>query len=399
MKTTSLKSANLTRLSQKHRHRLGSIIVLSALMMVMIFAFTAFSIDLSYIAVTKTQLQAASDASAHGAAIELAQGFGSSPASSATVQTQGEGAAVAVAATYAAGGESSTYVDPAQDIRFGQLEWNDLTGTWEESWGTGPYNLVEVTVRRDGSSNGSTPLPLFFAPVVGQDSLQISLSSQAALLPASGFKVPIGSGKLAGVMPIAIDETSWNDLMDGVANSGDSFSHNPDTNAVTNSPDGIMELNIYPDADPNLPAGNRGTVNFGSGSNSTADLSRQILNGLNETDLSYFLNNELSVNDGPLDVGGDPGISAGIKDELATIIGQQRAFPLFSTVVDPGSNAVYTIVRFVGGTIVDVDLTGNPKRVIIQPSAYIDNAATRSTGGTSAVVQDDSVFAPLFIYK
>ena len=42
--------------------------------MVVIFAFAALSIDMSFLALNKTQLQAGSDASAHSAGIELVQG-------------------------------------------------------------------------------------------------------------------------------------------------------------------------------------------------------------------------------------------------------------------------------------------------------------------------------------
>jgi hypothetical protein len=161
----------------------------------------------------------------------------------------------------------------------------------------------------------------------------------------------------------------------------------------------VLELNIFPDSDNSLPPGNRGTVDFGSANNSTADLSRQILYGLNASDLSYFPNNEFNLDDTPIDLNGDPGISNGIKDKLAAIIGQPRAFPIFSNVTGSGNNATYTIIKFVGATIVEVKLTGNPKRVVIQPTTFIDSTAVRGSGGTGSVIQSDTVFAPLFLYK
>ncbi|MCH7989222.1 MAG: hypothetical protein IID46_08740 [Planctomycetes bacterium] len=161
----------------------------------------------------------------------------------------------------------------------------------------------------------------------------------------------------------------------------------------------MLELNIFPDSDATLPPGNRGTVDFGSANNSTADLSRQILFGLNDSDLSFFPNSEFNLDNTPIDLNGDPGISAGIKDELAAIIGQPRAFPIFSNVTGPGNNSTYTIIKFVGATIVDVQLTGNNKRVIIQPTSYIDPTAVRGEGGTGSVIQTDTVFAPLYLYK
>ena len=45
------------------RSRKGNVVVLAAALMVVILAFTAFTVDLGYIALTRTQLQAAADAS------------------------------------------------------------------------------------------------------------------------------------------------------------------------------------------------------------------------------------------------------------------------------------------------------------------------------------------------
>jgi hypothetical protein len=219
------------------------------------------------------------------------------------------------------------------------------------------------------------------------------------MIPASGFKVPPGSTLTAGVLPIAIDDGSWNNLMDGLASDGDNFSYNPAIGTVVNGSDGVPELNIFPDSDDSLPPGNRGTVDFGSANNSTADLSRQILYGLNAGDLSYFPNNAFNLDNTPIDLNGDTGISNGIKDELAAIIGQPRAFPIFNNVTGPGNNSTFTIIKFVGATIVDVQLTGNPKRVIVQPTTFVDSTGVRGSGGTGSVIQDDTVFAPLYLYK
>ncbi|MEZ6119621.1 MAG: hypothetical protein R3C28_24060 [Pirellulaceae bacterium] len=53
--------------------------------------------------------------------------------------------------------------------------------------------------------------------------------------------------------------------------------------------------------------------------------------------LEFDANGELVLN-------GDTGISAGVKDELASIVGETRIIPIFSQVQGPGNNADYTIV-------------------------------------------------------
>jgi hypothetical protein len=107
------------------------------------------------------------------------------------------------------------------------------------------------------------------------------------------------------------------------------------------------------------------------------------VHGISPADLAFHggkleldENNELELN-------GDTGISAGIKDELASIIGQTRIIPIFSEVEGPGNNAQYTIVKWVGVRIMEVKLTGpmNKKRVIVQPAKIITRGAIPAEPG------------------
>jgi hypothetical protein len=93
--------------------------------------------------------------------------------------------------------------------------------------------------------------------------------------------------------------------------------------------------------------------------------------------LEFDSNGELLLN-------GDTGISAGIKDELATLIGKTRMIPIFRSVANNGNNAMYTIVRFEGVRILDVKLTGKKslKRVIVQPATVVARGAKIDTTGT-----------------
>jgi hypothetical protein len=187
----------------------------------------------------------------------------------------------------------------------------------------------------------------------------------------------------APVIPIALDQPSWDLLLLGTGS--DDYSFDPTTGAITPGSDGIREVSLYPEGTTDLPPGNRGTVDFGGPNNSTADLSRQIRHGLNETDLSYFPNSTLTTDNGPFQANGDTGLSAGIKDDLASIIGQPRAIPLFTTVSGPGNNAMYTIVRFVGIRILSVQLTGSPsnKKVIIQPATLTSDTVFPGNGSST----------------
>ncbi|MCA9110417.1 MAG: hypothetical protein KDA52_10740, partial [Planctomycetaceae bacterium] len=323
---------------------------------------------------------------------------------SAQVLANAQQAATDVAAENRAGDVHSVYTDSARDVRLGQYTWNSGTQSWDKLWGVSPYNMVEVTLHRDqaGSALGDRPLDLFFAPVLGTDQATVSVSSTAVMQPGSSFSTT-GSGGGGGntddgecpcgnpqILPLALDLQTWTNLMNGIGS--DNYSYNESTGAVTNGSDGILECSLYPYGNQSLPPGNRGTVDLGSNNNSTADISRQILYGLNADDMSYF-NGEITFDEnGELELNGDTGLSAGIKDELEAIKGDPRAIPIFSAVSGPGNNANYTIVKFVGIRIMYVKLTGKPadKKVIIQPAPFVDNCVIP---GDLPVTQD-SIFAP-----
>jgi hypothetical protein len=126
-------------------------------------------------------------------------------------------------------------------------------------------------------------------------------------------------------------------------------------------------------------------VDIGSSNNSTSDIARQIVEGVSPDDLEHH-GGKLELDDnGELELNGDTGISAGVKDELASIMGEPRIIP----VVGPGNNATYTIVKFAGVRIMDVKLTGkmSQKRVIIQPCPIVTAGAIYGeTSGSSSLV-------------
>ena len=64
-------------------------------------------------------------------------------------------------------------------------------------------------------------------------------------------------------------------------------------------------------------------------------------------------------------------------DELKSIRGQLRSIPLYSVVAGNGNNAQFTVVAFVGITIVDVRLTGplGTRSITIQPAFVVDMSA------------------------
>ena len=392
MKTSTQPRQNST---SPAANRTGSIITLSAGVLVMVLAFTAFTVDLGWITLARAQMRNASDAAAFAGAMEFGPGTGlAAMLGASSIAEESKDAARSIASANRSGGLDSTYIDVAQDVRLGQYQWLPDEQRWAEVWGATPYTMIEVAVHRDRGSavdiNGQVvdgPLSLFFAPVIGHSNAGLNVTSAAAIMPGVGFKILSESSARADILPIALDEASWNSMLAGVGD--DDYEFNAGLNKVVQSSDGILEVNIYPSGSSSLPPGNRGTVDIGHPGNSTNDLKRQIREGINADDLAWF-GGEIRFDGSPLELNGDTGISAGIEAALKDVIGEVKAIPLFTSVSGPGNNATYVISRFVGVRIMDVRLTGNPNKrhVTVQPAPYSDSTVVK--GQTE--VRSDSIF-------
>jgi Flp pilus assembly protein TadG len=373
--------------------RRGMILVLATAAIIMVLGFAAFSVDVGYIALTRAQLQVAADSAAMAAAQDLPPGLTKGAYETPSeVATNGRASAVSLAAQHKAGDVSAVYCVGSRDVRFGQVVWDPGSNSWQKVWGVSPYNAVEVTLRRDQSGGGADgPLPLFFAPVIGNQTAKLTVKAISAVVPASGFRRIPGQG-LPGLLPITLDEPTWDNLMNGVADPGeqDSFTYNDATGTVSSGGDGIPEVNLYPNGAASTAPGNRGTVDIGHAGNSTSDIARQILYGASDDDLEV-LGFPLNFDNGPFELNGDTGISAAIKAQLDQIKGEPRVIPIFTGLPQGnGNNAMFTIVKFVGIRIVEVKLSGNPKRVMIQPAPYVDPLGDIDRTGTT--VEDATFF-------
>lgn len=385
--------------------RRGAILVLSVFVLAIVMGFAAFTVDFGMITITQGQLQNAADSAAHAATLELSRSFGAgATVSNSTAESTGRASAVDMIAAFRSGDVASTQAHATRDVRMGHRQWNSQSQSWTETWGVPPYNMVEVTVRRNETSNA--PLPLTFARVLGVNHQNLEARAVASVAPAVGFRMNSDSSVALDILPIAVDSETWNQLLAAIGSIGsngssttfrDQYGWNEQSNQLSSSGDGVLELNIYPDLNTALPPGNRGTVDIGSPNNSTNDLKRQIVNGLNEYDLSFFPNGELLCSpEDPLLLNGDPGISAGIEASLKSIIGKKRAIPIFTTVSGPGNNATYTVIKFVGIRIMAVKLTGGPgnRYVTIQPADFSSPHIIR---GNTVITQDSIVSKPFLI--
>ena len=162
--------------------------VLAAAILVAAMGFVALSVDMGVIALTKTRLQNAVDAAALAAATEITnavQQAGQQAGQSGNGGEVQDANSIAVSAAQTMAGHvanlNGVYVNPDADVQFGKRVYNATTERFEIQWGVPPYNVVKVTARRDNDTvnQPDSKLQLFFAPVLGDDSVAISASAIA----------------------------------------------------------------------------------------------------------------------------------------------------------------------------------------------------------------------------
>lgn len=145
----------------RHRRadRRGAIVVLAAFLLIVMLGMVAFSVDMGYIVLVKTELQAAADSAA------LAAG-----ATMSATRTNLEATATHYASLHRAAGQPVQL--QSADIQYGVWDQNARTFSPTNQIG----NAVRVTARRDSSTGNNH---LFFATVLGKDSYEIAASAIA----------------------------------------------------------------------------------------------------------------------------------------------------------------------------------------------------------------------------
>jgi len=380
---------------QSKERRRGAISVLAAVLSIVMIAVVAFCVDIGYVLKSKEELQRTADATAMATcwdfANRLSEGDSGAYASLVARNTASEYASYNEVTGKAVYVNINAANDSNGDLVFGYV--SDL-GAGADSFQTGDpnlFNAVRVRVRKDSSLNGE--VPYFFARVFGLQGQMLQAEATAAIVrDVKGFRTP-SDGSNLDILPLALDLETWNNWAAG--QGSDNYKWDAENEQVTAGCDGDLEVNLYPEGTGS--PGNRGTVDVGEANNSTCDIARQIVDGVSPQDMQALADSgrQLEFDScGHANLNGDTGISAGVKAELASIIGQPRVIPVFSTVVGPGNNAEYTIVKWVGVRVMDVKLTGpmSKKYVTIQTAPIICKGAIASeTTGTSSNVYSSVV--------
>ncbi|HUY91283.1 MAG TPA: TadG family pilus assembly protein [Pirellulales bacterium] len=389
-----------TRSYPRARDRAGNLTILAALLMVVFMAAVAFSVDLGYLSNSMAELQRTADAAALAAAEDLVyQGTPGTPVNLTTNIAQAQADAVSYASrNYVC---SASPLVGSSDVVVGYIANPRQPGATMDFTNQNQFNAVQVTVNRNENENGK--VPYFFAKIFGLSGQSASAQATAALINnIGGFQIPSGSsGYMLPILPFAEDSSTVDNLLAGdYAASGltDEWSYNASTKTVSQGSDGIAEFNLFPQGTGS--PGNRGTVKIGTSNNSTCTIVHQIVNGISATDLSYYPNGQLALNDqGVLVLPGNPGISAGFKSALASIVGQTRVIPVFSTVSGNGNNAEFTIVQWFGIRVMAVNLTGSmtSKYLMVQPAnVFIQQGIVPATSGSQTSY---AAYSPVWLIK
>lgn len=348
---------------------------LAALMLSFLLGMVAFAIDVGYIVLVRTQLQVAADSAALAGAAKMIE--------SATD-------VVATAQHYAGRHVAADQHVQLRAADVGLGIWNFYTRTFIPS---GPReNAIRVTTRRDDTSGGKAPL--FFAGVFGVRGCALQTEAMAAFVNNfDGFRMP-SSGENLPMLPLTIHQQTCQALLDGMGS--DDWSWDAESARLIPASDGVPEANLYPQQTGS--PGNFGTIDIGNTNNSTSDLCRQILNGVSSDDLSYHGGELRLDHSGVLELNGDPGVSAGIKDALAAIKGEPRIITIYDQVSGSGNNAQYRIVGFMGVRIMEVELGGgiSNKHVIIQPARMITRGGIPASDTTP---RSHFIFSPACLVR
>jgi Flp pilus assembly protein TadG len=356
-------------------HR-GVAAVLFGVLLPVLIGFAALAVDTSLIAVARGQLSTAADSAALAGAQQLASENRVRGATTLTTEITGANnqslafaqknsvlGATPVLSTNMANADSG-------EIMVGYIDWTNPSSTLDSSLeATKLFNSVQVTLHRDATHGGV--VPTIFAQLMGFTGANVAVKSSATAqaFSVSGFKASGSSS--ANLLPIVLDVETWNKMMKATSpsNGTDQYTYDDTTHTVSSGADGVYESLLYPVSSGS--PGNWGTINVGVSSNSTSTLGAQIRYGITPAQLATYPNSTIQLDSTQtppsITFSGDPGISAGIKDDLTAIIGKPVVVPIYDINGGNGNNAWYRVIAFQPCRILSVSFQGNPKYVIIQP--------------------------------
>jgi Flp pilus assembly protein TadG len=365
--------------------RRGAIVMLAAILAVLMVGMLAFAIDTGYIVAVRAELQNAADAAALAGAQRLQQPFvqfyapGQKNKASiydavltdTTTPTSPICTAQKFASNNKAGNVSVTV--PAADVSF--TYWDGTNAPVAASYPSNFPNSVTVVTRRDATANGA--LRLFFGPVLGVSTIELTATATATIYAGDVSSLQVIPGVNAHILPVALDVNQWTNF----AKTGTS----PDGTTYL-GPNGNPQMQVYPS--PKNAPGNFGLLDVGTPANNTPAFRSWIDTGETPNDIKYLVTNNLvpvSMS-APEQWKGGPGLKSTLVTDFQSVMGEPNLLPLFKPVNDgssgtyqaatsQGQNTTYAIVGFVGVTVTQADGSGSSLIISVQPMATLDPTA------------------------
>ncbi len=382
--------------------RRGIIAPLAAVLMVFLLGMVAFTVDIAWMVLAQTELQNVADAAALAGAQPLMDNYpvyamskitsnstGASVAlNNARTQAAAEAKKVAAANVFSASGAKKNYVLADVDIEFGVL---DSSNNYTQA-ASGVYpNSIKVTMRRSSGVNES--LSLFFGPVLGKSTVDLTNVARASIFGTEDFIEQVGNK--GPVLPVTYDKYFWDEFW----TTGIDPDSLPDTTkgkakkkgAKLTADDGTPRLHIYQNGKESVYKGNFGMLSLNDSAHNSAATSNWVENGLSQADFDTLLAQNLipiskhAAN--TWDWQGSPGFDSSVVQNINDHMNKPSLMPLFQaknfnfddpTVYQPGvgegSGYDYNIVGF--APIKIVGTPGDNQNIYIQPAAYIASDET-----------------------
>jgi hypothetical protein len=154
------------------------------------------------------------------------------------------------------------------------------------------------------------------------------------------------------------------------------------------------------DLSGNVVPGNWGTLDIGSTNNSTSDLSDQIVNGLDQSDLdALHADDRIPSSDyidalSPTWMQADPGLSSGMKSAVREVHGKTRIIPLYeATAGSSGNNLEFKVTQWGVVKVIDSTWNGAVNTYVKIQKAYVYEGHLRPR---PSLASDDDVIAGAF---
>jgi hypothetical protein len=237
-------------------------------------------------------------------------------------------------------------------------------------------------MRRDSTAN--TALDMFFAPVLGVDSINVEAKATAMAYGGTVSSFSTNLGVTAGMLPVTYDVNAWNTFIATGAN--------PD-GTTSLAANGLPQIQIYPSVSA---PGNFGYISLNDSHVGANTLSNWINSGPSNSDISALSANGLipvSASNNQWNWRGDTGFKASDVMAMNNQVGKTFIIPLFKPYnssptnyaagTGQGANYFYNVVAFVGITIMPAP--NSNRQVIVQPAPITTTTSIFASGSVAAL--------------